>query len=187
VDDSVLAPARSRYGEPLLLPYETQISAAELALVRRSTTKGRFHDVTFYVFNGDRLALIRKPHYEEGLWRPPGGGLRRGEPLAQGLAREALEELGVAVETTRYLLRAEATFTYGAERIPWQTHVLAAATEEEELVPLDTREISAARWGTLEELQGPIRELLLATGRPLWRYRVALHDATARVLGEGRS
>ncbi len=48
---------------------------------------------------------------------------------------------------------------------------------DEELAPLDGVEIEAARWGTAEELAGPIRERLLATGRALWRYRVALHDA----------
>ena len=46
-----------------------------------------------------------------------------------------------------------------------------------ELRPIDTHEISAARWGTTRELAGPIRERLLETGRALWRYRVALHDA----------
>ena len=28
-----------------------------------------------------------------------------------------------------------------------------------------------------EELAGPLRDTLLATGRAFWRYRVALHDA----------
>jgi hypothetical protein len=60
--------------------------------------------------------------------------------------------------------------------------VLAATTGETELAPIDTHEISAARWGTLDELQGPIRERLLATGATFWRYRVALHDAAAAVL-----
>jgi hypothetical protein len=45
------------------------------------------------------------------------------------------------------------------------------------LAPQDTAEIAEARWGTAEELAGPIRERLLSTGRALWRYRVALHDA----------
>ena len=52
-----------------------------------------------------------------------------------------------------------------------------ATTGAESLSPLDTHEIAGARWGTLAELGGPIRERLLGTGRALWRYRVALHDA----------
>ena len=61
--------------------------------------------------------------------------------------------------------------------IDWRTHVFSARTERGELDPIDTHEISAARWGTLAELAGPIRERLLETGRAFWRYRVALHDA----------
>jgi len=52
----------------------------------------------------------------------------------------------------------------------------------EELAPIDTREISAARWGTAEELAGPIRARLLETERALWRYRVELHDAALAAL-----
>ena len=55
--------------------------------------------------------------------------------------------------------------------------VFSARTEEEQLAPIDTHEISAARWGTTGELAGPIRARLLETGRALWRYRVELHEA----------
>jgi len=61
--------------------------------------------------------------------------------------------------------------------IEWRTHIFSARTEADELDPVDTHEISAARWGSAEELAGPIRAALLATGHALWRYRVALHDA----------
>jgi hypothetical protein len=77
----------------------------------------------------------------------------------------------------RYLVDVDAVFTYEGERIAWRTHVLSATTPANELTPLDTHEISAARWGTTDELAGPIREQLLATGRALWSYRVRLHEA----------
>jgi 8-oxo-dGTP pyrophosphatase MutT (NUDIX family) len=183
LDDTVLAPVRARYGEPATLELELEVSQQERELIRESAaSRGRHHDVTFFVFAGKRLALIRKPHYAPGLWRPPGGGLRPGEDFGEGVRREALEELGIAIELQRYLVRVSATFTHAGDRIPWQTHVLEASTTSEGLAPVDTVEISAARWGTLAELQGPIRVLLLATDRPLWRYRVALHDAAARAL-----
>lgn len=181
VDDALLAPIRKRYGEPALLRWEGEISAHELALVRAGGPRRR-HDVTLFIFNGGRLALIRKPSYAPGLWRPPGGGVRADEDFVAGVAREALEETGVEIELTRYVLRTEARFRLGGEEEPWQTHVFAAVTKTEALAPRDTREIAEARWGTVEELAGPIRERLLATGRALWRYRVALHDATLAAL-----
>ena len=55
---------------------------------------------------------------------------------------------------------------------------------ETALAPRDTEEIAGARWGTLAELAGPLRERLLETGHALWRYRVALHDAALRALRE---
>jgi ADP-ribose pyrophosphatase YjhB (NUDIX family) len=177
VDDVVLEPIRKRFGTPRDLRIELVISPAEAELVRSSTTKGRHHDVTFFVLSADRVALIQKPHYTPGLWRPPGGGLRPGEDFEQGTRREAWEELGVEIELVRYLVAVTAVFRIGDEAIPWRTHVVEASTDAEELVPLDTREISAARYGTLAELAGPIREKLLATERALWHYRVALHDA----------
>jgi ADP-ribose pyrophosphatase YjhB (NUDIX family) len=182
VDESVLEPLRRRYGEPLLLELELELSAEERDLVVHSTRKGRHHDVTFFVFSRERLALIRKPHYLPGLWRPPGGGLKPGERFEDGTRREALEELGVEIELRRYLVRTSAVFTHGDLAIPWQTHVFEAVTHGEHLAPVDTREISAARWGTLAELAGPIRKRLLETGSALWRYRVALHDAAAEAL-----
>ena len=65
----------------------------------------------------------------------------------------------------------------------WQTHVFLARTADTELAPRDAEEIAGARWGTLAELAGPLRERLLETGHALWRYRVALHDAALEALG----
>jgi 8-oxo-dGTP pyrophosphatase MutT (NUDIX family) len=96
-----------------------------------------------------------------------------------GATREALEETGLPVTLERYLVDARARFTRGAAPLNWRTHVFLAHTDEEELAPRHAAEIAAARWGSLEELGGPIRDRLLATGRALWRYRVALHDAAA--------
>jgi ADP-ribose pyrophosphatase YjhB (NUDIX family) len=121
--------------------------------------------------------LIRKPQFEPEVWRPPGGGIKAGEDFVEGVRREALEETGLHVELQRYLVAANARFLYEPHDVPWRTHVFLAATADEEIAPRDREEIAEARWGTLAELAGPLRERLLATGRAFWRYRVALHDA----------
>jgi ADP-ribose pyrophosphatase YjhB (NUDIX family) len=179
--EAVLAPLRKRYGEPAPLRWEGEVSEQEFRLAGSSPE--RRHDVTFFVFDPrGRLALIQKPSYPAGVWRPPGGGVRPDEAFEAGVQREAVEELGVHIELERFLVSSEATFRWGESVIDWRTHVFSARTEAEELDPIDTREISAARWGTAEELGGPLREALLATGRALWRYRVALHDAALDTL-----
>lgn len=179
--EAVVARLRERYGEPRALRWDGVVSTQEFALAGGSP--GRRHDVTFFVFDpGGRLALIRKPSYSPGIWRPPGGGVHAGEAFDVGVRREAFEELGIEIELGRFLVSSEAQFRCGDGVIDWRTHVFSARTEAEELDPIDVREIAAARWGTIAELAGPLRAAMLETGRALWRYRVALHDATLAAL-----
>ena len=179
--DEVLAPLRARYGDPVDLAWAGDITEREHRLATYNPS--RMHDVTLFILDpDDRIALIRKPHFAEGIWRPPGGGIKPGEDFACGAEREALEETGVAVRLDRYLVDARATFVYEPFDVPWRTHVFLARTEETELAPQDVEEIADARWGTLEELAGPLRERLLQTGHAFWRYRVALHDAALEAL-----
>ncbi len=176
VTEEILAPLRDRYGDPVLLEWEGEISRMEHAVA--TYNPARTHDVTLFILDpAERIALIRKPMFEEGIWRPPGGGVKPGEDFEQAVAREALEETGLRVELERYLVESRVRFIYHPADVPWRTHLFLARTEDTELEPQDTEEIAGARWGTLEELAGPLRERLLATGRAFWRYRVALHDA----------
>jgi 8-oxo-dGTP pyrophosphatase MutT (NUDIX family) len=180
VTEAVLEDARARFGEPLRLRWQGAVSEREYRLATYNPQ--RTHDVTLLIMNGDRLALIRKPHFEAGIWRPPGGGVKPGEDIAAGAAREALEETGLRVEVQRYLVDADALFVHAPHEVPWRTHVFLATTEDDEPAPQDVEEIAGARWGSLEELAGPLRTRLLATGYAFWRYRVALHDRALEAL-----
>jgi ADP-ribose pyrophosphatase YjhB (NUDIX family) len=181
LDEAALAPLRERFGDPAPLDWDGDISDAEWALATYNPT--RIHDVTLFILDAEqRLALIRKPHFAEGVWRPPGGGIKPGENVVAGAVREAHEETGLCVELDRYLVATNAAFRNNGRELHWRTHVLLARTHDDVLAPSDPAEIAAARWGTLEELGGPLRERLLATGRALWRYRVALHDAALLAL-----
>ncbi len=181
VDHLVLTPVRERFGEPVVMPWEGEISDLEWAIATHNPT--RTHDVTLFILDrSQRLALIRKPQFGAGVWRPPGGGVKPGEDFGAGAVREALEETGLRVELRRYLVASQVVFRNRGRELPWSTHVLLAKTDDGELAPHDPDEIAAARWGTLDELAGPLRESLLATGRAFWRYRVALHDAALEQL-----
>ena len=183
VGEEVLVPVRELLGTPAVLPWDGEISDAEWAIATHNPV--RTHDVTLFILDPvRRIALIRKPQFAPGVWRPPGGGIKPGEEFVAGAVREAFEETGLRVELRRYLVVAEATFRNAGRTLPWRTHVLLAETEDTELAPADTEEIAAARWGTLEELGGTLRERLLAEGRAFWRYRVALHDAALAALSD---
>lgn len=184
VTDAILEPIRARFGVPAALEWEGEISEREYrVMMGRDGSGRRRHDVTLFIFNGERLVLIRKPHFTPGVWRPPGGGIAPGEDFVQGAVREALEETSAEIELDRYLVLARGRFHFAGTTTDWKTHVFSARTESEELVALDTEEIAGVRWGTAAELAGPIRETLLKTRRAFWRYRVALHDAALAQLG----
>jgi 8-oxo-dGTP pyrophosphatase MutT (NUDIX family) len=143
----------------------------------------RTHDVTLFILDPQRrIALIRKPQFAHGVWRPPGGGIKHGEEFAAGAAREALEETGLRVSLDRYLVDAHASFHHDGTTLSWRTHVFSAQTTDRVLEPQDADEIAGARWSTLDELAGTLRARLLGTGHALWRYRVALHDAALKEL-----
>ncbi len=184
VTDQLLRPLVERYGPPTRLDWAGEVTEPEYRLA--TYNPARRHDVTLLILDGsDRIALIRKPHFAEGIWRPPGGGIKPGEDPVAGAVREALEETGLHVTIERYLVDAHATFSWNGDDLHWRTHVLLARTADETLEPRDAAEIAGARWGTLEELAGPLRDRLLSTGRALWRYRVALHDAALAAYSSG--
>ncbi|HEM62423.1 MAG TPA: NUDIX hydrolase [Chloroflexi bacterium] len=182
VDASLVEEAERKLGSPQVVHLEHEIGPAELAFVRATQKHGRAHDITLFIFNGDRLALIRKPMFRRPIFRAPSGGLEPGESFDEGARREALEETGLEIELEEYLLRAHVRFTDGEDYLDWTSHVFKARAVGGELSPLDTSEIAETVYGSLEELQGPIRQALLDSGRGLLAYRVALTDAAVEIL-----
>lgn len=167
-----------RYGAPIVREWEQTISRGEMDMVLGSRKHGRSHDITLFIFAGERLALIAKHSFPPGGFRAPSGGLEPGEALEQGAPREAKEETGLDIVLERYVLRIEAVFTEGHRTQPWVSHVFTARRVGGQLNPIDRHEIAKATYATLADLQGRIRDVLLATERPLLRYRVYLTDET---------
>ena len=186
VTEAVWAPAEALLGRPAERSWTYEIGEAEMDMVVSSTRgQTRLHDVTLFIMNGaGQFALIKKHGYPEGAWRAPGGGVNPGEAFEAGARREAREETGLDVRLTRYLLRVRVTFTCGVRTQPWVTHVVLATADDQTLATGDPKEISGVRWGTMEELCGPIAEVMLDSGRGLFVYRVALHREVDRLLAQ---
>ena len=66
ITPDIIAAAERAYGAPRELRVSYEITARELATIRGSQRDGRAHDVTTFVFNGERLAVIAKPSYPPG-------------------------------------------------------------------------------------------------------------------------
>lgn len=182
VDAKLVEEAERRFGKPHILRWEHEIGEDELAFVKATQKHGRAHDVTLFIFSNDHLALIRKPMFQRPIYRAPSGGLNRGESFEEGAKREALEETGLEIELEEYLLRIHVRFKSEDDYLDWTSHVFKARAAGGHLEARDKSEIAETIYGTIEELQGPIRQALLKSGRGLLAYRVALTDATVEIL-----
>lgn len=182
--ESAYGTVEALLGRPTVHQWTYPITEPEMSMVVSSTRgQTRLHDVTFFIRNeAGQYALIRKHNYPDGAWRAPGGGVHLGESMLEGASREALEETGLTVTWERYLARFEVRFTCDKIVQPWTTHCLVGRVRDGELQTADPREIDGTRWGGLDELCGPIAEIMLGTGRGLFAYRVALHREVHRLL-----
>jgi len=176
-----------KYGTPAEAHLSYEMTARDFETVRRSQKHGRAHDVTLFIIKDGSLVVIKKPMYPPGAYRAPSGGINPGEDFEVGSIREAYEETGLVVELEEYILRARVKFTQESDVIDWTSHVFTANPTGGALEPVDVREIAEARLATIDELKGPIKEALLASGSTGLRYRAELGDIVTGILtGRGR-
>lgn len=175
-----------KYGKPVEATQRVEISLPELELIKSSQKKhNRAHDVTMFIFNSrNELAMIAKHFYPPGAYRPPSGGINPGEEMEAGILREAKEETGLPIKLERFILLNRVIFTAGEAQIPWTTYVFSARGEGP-LIPEDTKEISGAKWGTIQELNTSIKDIFLSLDAKLFKYRVDLHQTVASLI-EGK-
>ena len=205
VSTEIIRDVEQRYGTPVEIAREYEMTPQQLSVVRLGQKNGRCHDVTLVIVDDERnIVVIRKPIYPLGAYRTPSGGVEVGESFDEGAIREAKEETGLDIVLEKYLIRANVRFcrlgfhpapihpdergrdrvpTYdNSEAIDWTTHVLQARPTGGTLQPIDTKEIVEARKATIAEITGPIREALITTGSPGLRYRAELDGLAIELL-----
>jgi NAD+ diphosphatase len=97
------------------------------------------------ITDGRRILLARKPAFPQNRFSALAGFVEAGESLEETVAREAYEEVGVAVKNVRY---------FGSQSWPFPNSLMIAFTAEYaggEVRP-DGVEIEEARWFEPEEL-----------------------------------
>ena len=175
VTSEIVREVEHRYGTPVEISRQYEMTPEQLDIVRLGQKHGRCHDVTLVIVDDERnIVVIRKPSYPLGAYRTRSGGFEVGESFDDGAIREAKEETGLDFVLEKYLIRANVRFHCGSEVIDWTTHVLQARSTGGMLQPIDTKEIVEVRKATIAEITGSIREVLIATGSPGLRYRAEL-------------
>jgi 8-oxo-dGTP pyrophosphatase MutT (NUDIX family) len=168
-----------QYGRPRELTMSFPMQPAEFEMLQASMSDGRNSDVTLFIFKGDKVIVIAKPWYPEGLYRAPSGGIKPNEDMELTARREAYEETGVEIELVRYLLRIHVTFACGQAAVKWTSHIFTAAYLSGDPHPVDTKEIKNVNLLTLEELLS-LKEKLLKQDSGGLHYRAALTEAAVK-------
>jgi 8-oxo-dGTP pyrophosphatase MutT (NUDIX family) len=165
-----------KYGTPRELSMSFPMNPAEFDMLKNSMRDGRNSDATLFIFKDEKVIVIAKPWYPEGLYRAPSGGIKPGENMELSAKREAYEETGAEIELEKYILRIRVTFTCGKEKVGWTSHVFTATYVSGDLQPIDTREIKKVNLMSLEKLDS-LKEKLLAQDSGGLAYRAALTEA----------
>ncbi len=175
VSQDMIDRAAAAYGKPDRAEFEFPVSDDEYRFIRSTQRDGRRHDVTAYIFKGDEVIVIAKHFYPPGMYRAPSGGLRPGESIEDGFAREVFEETGTVARIERFLLRTAVRFTNRHGVIDWTSLVFRAAYVSGNFEFTDRREIREVRLAKLDEFVefGRIMRTMAIGGL---HYRAALHE-----------
>jgi 8-oxo-dGTP pyrophosphatase MutT (NUDIX family) len=173
--------AADRFGYPPVISMRAPVSLQEYQFIRSTQSYGRCHDITLYIFKGNKVIVNAKHHYPPGLYRAPSGGLKPGEDLIEGAAREAYEETGTKIRLMRYILQINVSFTCGAKTIPWKTHIFTAKYISGKIAPVDIAEIREAKLAALAEFD-EYKKIIAGMESGGLAYRARLHDEALRFL-----
>ncbi|MGO4598288.1 NAD(+) diphosphatase [Terrabacter sp. 2RAF25] len=137
--------------------------AVEAGWVRRCERDGSEHYprtdpavIMSVVDPDDRLLLGRGAHWPEGRFSVLAGFVEPGESFEAAVAREVAEEVGVTIDSARYL---------GNQPWPFPSSVMIgfAATTRETDLTIDQVEMAEARWVTREEYRDLLRSDAIRT------------------------
>lgn len=168
-----------RYGVPRELKMSFPMSSSEFQHLLDSMKDGRNSDVTLFIFKDNKIIVIAKPWYPEGLYRAPSGGIKPDEDLELCAKREAYEETGAKIRLEKYILRIYVAFTCDEDKVNWTSHIFTAQYLSGDLVPVDTIEIREVNLLSLDELAA-LKEKLLESGSGGLCYRAALTEAAIK-------
>ena len=182
ITQKILDKIEQKYGQPQAYHTTCVMNKIEFDLLKWSMRTGRSHDVTPFVFQNSNVAVIRKPSYPEGVYRPPSGGIEPGEDFESGIKREIDEETGLHIEIEKYILKTYVDFHFEDEVVNWITHVFTAQATTSDINPIDQKEISDARWATIEELETTLLSRLRCAPSAGLQYRAEIQSATLGII-----
>ncbi|KZE15001.1 MULTISPECIES: NAD(+) diphosphatase [Sphingomonas] len=105
--------------------------------------------VIMAVEHDDRVLLGRQPSWPAGRYSALAGFVEVGESIEEAVAREVLEEAGVAVAGVRYVASQPWPF-------PSQLMIACIATAADDALRIDATELEDAFWATRDEVRAAL-------------------------------
>jgi NAD+ diphosphatase len=122
--------------------------------------------VIMLVEHGDSLLLGRQPQYPPGRYSALAGFVEVGETIEDAVAREILEEAGVAVDQVRYIASQPWPF-------PSSLMIGCVANARSAELTIDYGELDDARWFTHDEVAAALSGKADAPFQPPPRWAIA--------------
>ena len=148
LNDEEIKKLTGPYGVPERAEFLIPVDEIEYDRIKSSQKHERSHDVTLYIFKGDKILVIAKHFYPPGMYRAPSGGVAPGEDFVSGAKREALEETGCEIELQRFLLVSNVSFELvprDGRTIDWTSYVFRARYVSGDFDFSDKQEIKEVR------------------------------------------
>jgi NAD+ diphosphatase len=96
-----------------------------------------------------RVLLGRQPQYPQGRYSALAGFVEPGESIEEAVARELMEEAGVAVRDVRYVASQPWPF-------PGSLMIACIASADSDVLRLDSNELEDAFWATRDEVDAAL-------------------------------
>lgn len=190
IDPEEITVLEREWGPFARMAHDVLISASSLDYWLQRVPKKRRGEVGMLILDSEGKALIHtKPHYPEGTFRIPTGGIKPRERVLAAVLREAWEETGLQVAVERLLAVLEYRFTDGERELRFATYLFVLRSDGSEALPQDEDEqIAELRKMDLRGLGGLADSLEGLDGK--WsdwgRFRALAHRAAAQCLGGKR-
>lgn len=124
------------YGEPQRVSFRFLVRSPGFREWVQRLTRRRGEIVLIVPRAQDRVLLHTKPHYPQGIYRLPTGGIHFGEAADAAARREAYEEIGFKPQTLRFVGLLTNTFIVQDDPLVYPSYVFE--TEAFTLKPAPT-------------------------------------------------
>lgn len=190
IDPKEMSDLEREWGPCVRMECDVPMSPSSLDYWLKRVPAKRRAEVGMLILGPNGRALIHtKPHYPEGTFRIPTGGIKPRERVLAALRREVWEETGLSVDVERLLAVLDYRFTDEQREVRFATYIFVVRADGSVPSPQDEDEqIAEFREVELSGLNGLADSLEgLRTQWNDWgRFRALAHRAAARLL-EGKT